>query len=184
MKSRHVYIAAIFTVLLLFYGCSSGEKNSDNQTQSNQTEHEHQETGSSDIPEGLEPAADPTYKEGSQVVLKADHMEGMDRAEATVLNAFDTIAYQVTYTPTTGGEPIKHHKWVIQDEIKDAGSEMIEKGTEVTLEADHMEGMKGAKAIIESAENTTVYMVDYQPTTGGEMVTNHKWVTEKEVYPE
>ncbi|MEK5382499.1 YdhK family protein [Niallia sp. FSL W8-0635] len=182
MKSRHVYIAAIFCVLLLFYGCSTAEENSDKE--SSHTEHEHQESGSTDIPDGLEPAEDPTYKEGSQVILKADHMEGMDGADATVLNAFDTIAYQVTYTPTTGGDPVKHHKWVIQDEIKDAGSEMLEKGTEVTLEADHMEGMKGAKATIESAENTTVYMVDYQPTTGGEMVTNHKWVTEEEVFAE
>ncbi|MGO5014919.1 YdhK family protein [Niallia sp. Sow4_A1] len=183
MKSRHVTIASIFTLVLLFYGCSSAEENSDKE--SSQTEqHEHQETGSPEIPEGLEPAADPKYKEGSQVILKANHMEGMDGAEATVLNAFDTIAYQVTYTPTTGGEPVKNHKWVIQDEIKDAGSEMLEKGTEVTLEADHMEGMKGAKATIESAENTTVYMVDYQPTTGGEMVTNHKWVTEEEVFAE
>lgn len=182
MKSRHVYIAAIFSVLLLFYGCSTAEENSDKE--SSHTEHEHQESGSTDIPDGLEPAEDPTYKEGSQVILKADHMEGMDGADATVLNAFDTIAYQVTYTSTTGGDPVKHHKWVIQDEIKDAGSEMLEKGTEVTLEADHMEGMKGAKATIESAENTTVYMVDYQPTTGGEMVTNHKWVTEEEVFAE
>lgn len=182
MKSRHVYIAAIFSVLLLFYGCSTAEENSDKE--SSHTEHEHQESGSTDIPDGLEPAEDPTYKEGSQVILKADHMEGMDGADATVLNAFDTIAYQVTYTPTTGGDLVKHHKWVIQDEIKDAGSEMLEKGTEVTLEADHMEGMKGAKATIESAENTTVYMVDYQPTTGGEMVTNHKWVTEEEVFAE
>lgn len=182
MKSRHVYIAAIFTVLLLFYGCSSAEENTDKE--SSHTQHEHQETGSPEIPEGLEPAPDPTYKEGSQVILTADHMKGMDGAEATVLNAFNTIAYQVTYTPTTGGDPVKHHKWVIQDEIKDAGSEMLEKGTEVTLEADHMKGMKGAKATIESAENTTVYMVDYQPTTGGEMVTNHKWVTEEEVFAE
>lgn len=183
MKSRHVTIASIFTLVLLFYGCSSAEENSDKES-SQTAQHEHQETGSPEIPEGLEPAANPKYKEGSQVILKADHMEGMDGAEATVLNAFDTIAYQVTYTPTTGGEPVKNHKWVIQDEIKDAGSEMLEKGTEVTLEADHMEGMKGAKATIESAENTTVYMVDYQPTTGGEMVTNHKWVTEEEVFAE
>ncbi|MFP3719916.1 YdhK family protein [Niallia circulans] len=184
MKSRHFYMASVFAVLLLFYGCSSGEKNSDSENQSTQTQHEHKETGSSDIPDGLEPASDPTYKEGSQVILKADHMEGMDGAEATILNAFNTIAYEVTYTPTTGGKPVKHHKWVIQEEIKDAGNEMLEKGTEVTLEADHMKGMKGAKATIDSAENTTVYMVDYQPATGGNMVTNHKWVTEEEVYPE
>lgn len=41
--------------------------------------------------------------------------------------------------------------------------------------------MKGATAEIESAEQTTVYMVDYTPTDGGEVVTNHKWVTEEEL---
>ncbi len=41
-----------------------------------------------------------------------------------------------------------------------------------------MKGMKGAKATIDSAEKTTVYMVDYTPTTGGKKVKNHKWVTE------
>ncbi len=41
--------------------------------------------------------------------------------------------------------------------------------------------MNGAKASIDSAEQTTVYMVDYTPTTGGEVVKNHKWVTESEI---
>ncbi|MEH7471494.1 YdhK family protein, partial [Priestia megaterium] len=41
--------------------------------------------------------------------------------------------------------------------------------------------MKGAKATIDSAEKTTVYRVDYKPTTGGEKVKNHKWVTESEL---
>ena len=105
----------------------------------------------------------------------------MKGAEATIVGAYDTIAYVVSYTPTTGGEKVTNHKWVIQEEIKDAGTEEIASGTEVTLEADHMEGMKGATAEIESAEKTTVYMVDYTPTTGGEKVTNHKWVTESEL---
>lgn len=43
-----------------------------------------------------------------------------------------------------------------------------------------MEGMQGAAAIIDSAEETTVYMVDYTSATG-EQVKNHKWVTEKEL---
>lgn len=44
-----------------------------------------------------------------------------------------------------------------------------------------MPGMKGATAKIESAEHTTVYMVDFTPTTGGEPVKNHKWLTESEL---
>ena len=108
-------------------------------------------------------------------------MEGMKDAEATIVLAFDTIAYAVSYTPTTGGEKVTNHKWVVHEEIEDAGDEPLEAGTEVILEADHMEGMDGAKAEIDSAEQTTVYMINYTPTTGGEEVTNHKWVTESEL---
>jgi uncharacterized membrane protein YdjX (TVP38/TMEM64 family) len=52
---------------------------------------------------------------------------------------------------------------------------------QVILEADHMPGMKGATAEIVSTEPTTVYMVDYTPTTGGAPVKNQKWVTESEL---
>jgi len=36
--------------------------------------------------------------------------------------------------------------------------------------------------VIESAEETTVYMLDFTTTTGEE-VENHKWVTESELAP-
>lgn len=133
------------------------------------------------VPQGLKAAAKPQYPVGSEVVLKADHMAGMKGAAATVVGAYDTIAYSVTYTPTTGGEPVKNHKWVIQEEIKDAGTQMLEPGSKATLEADHMKGMMGASAVIDSAQKTTVYMVDYKPTTGGKTVRNHKWVIESEL---
>ena len=44
-----------------------------------------------------------------------------------------------------------------------------------------MEGMKGAKAIIDSSTDETVYMVDYE--ADGMMMTNHKWVVESEIRP-
>ena len=44
-----------------------------------------------------------------------------------------------------------------------------------------MEGMDGATATIDSAEETTVYMVDFTTTDTDEAVTNHKWVTESEL---
>ncbi|HLR51893.1 MAG TPA: YdhK family protein, partial [Candidatus Avamphibacillus sp.] len=47
-----------------------------------------------------------------------------------------------------------------------------------------MKGMEGATAEIESSEKTTVYMIDYTPTTGGEEVKNHKWVTDSELSAE
>ena len=98
-----------------------------------------------------------------------------------IVGAYDTVAYSVSYTPTTGEKRVENHKWVIQEELKDADDKTLEKGSEATLLADHMQGMEGAVAEIESAEHTTVYMVDYNPTTGGERVTNHKWVTESEL---
>jgi hypothetical protein len=140
-------------------------------------------SGSDEVPEGLKEAENPTYKVGSQAILKTDHMEGMNGAEATIVGAYETTAYVVSYTPTTGGERIENHKWVIHEEIENAGDETFEPGTEVIINADHMEGMKGATAVIDSAEATTVYMVDYTPTNGGEEVKNHKWVTESELSP-
>ncbi|CCF15462.1 uncharacterized ydhK domain protein [Brevibacillus laterosporus GI-9] len=44
-----------------------------------------------------------------------------------------------------------------------------------------MPGIKGATAKFDSVEHTTAYMVDYTPTTGGEPMKNHKWVTESEL---
>lgn len=138
-------------------------------------------SGSGEVPENLKVEENPTYKVGSQAILETDHMEGMKGAEATIVGAFETTAYAISYTPTTGGERVTNHKWVIQEEIKDAGDETLEPGKEVIVEADHMEGMDGATAEIDSSELTTVYMIDYTPTTGGEKVTNHKWVTESEL---
>ncbi|QWB31793.1 DUF1541 domain-containing protein (plasmid) [Exiguobacterium acetylicum] len=95
--------------------------------------------------------------------------------------AYDTIAYALTYTPTTDGEPVENHKWVIHEELENPGDESLKQGDEATLAAAHMEGMDGATATIDSAEETTVYNVDFTSTTGGEPVTNHKWVTEEEL---
>lgn len=143
---------------------------------------EHSSSG--EIPEGLKVAENPTYEVGSHAILETDHMEGMKGAEATIVGAYDTTAYVVSYTPTTGGERVENHKWVVQEEIENSGEEHLEPGSEVVLKADHMKGMDGATAVIESAQDTTVYMVDYTPTTGGEEVKNHKWVTESELSAE
>src|SRR5699024_12139645 len=121
------------------------------------------------------------YPAGTEVTLTAEHMEGMDGANATIAGAFDTYTYAVNFTPTTGGNPVKDHKWVVQEEIKDAGDQRLADGTEVTLEAEHMEGMKGAKATIASSTDQTVYMVDYE--SDGMTMTNHKWVVESEIKP-
>ncbi|WP_231514782.1 YdhK family protein [Oceanobacillus salinisoli] len=144
--------------------------------------HAHMDhSGSGDVPEGLEEAENPTFEVGSQATIQADHMAGMEGAEAEIVGAYDTTVYTVSYTPTTGEEPVENHKWVIHEEIAEAGSEPFVLGEEVILEADHMEGMEGATATIDSVEETTVYMVDFVTTTDGEEVRNHKWVTESEL---
>ena len=142
----------------------------------------HDDSG--EIPEGLKEAENPTYNVGETATITDGHMEGMEGAEATIVGAFDTVAYEVSYDPTNGGPREENHKWVIHQEIADAGEEPFEPGDEVTLEANHMEGMEGATATIDDAKSTTVYMIDYQPTTGGEEVKNHKWVTDSELSAE
>lgn len=143
----------------------------------------HDDSG--EIPEGLLVAENPTYQVGDIVTINSDHMAGMQGAEGTVVGAFDTTVYEVSFNPTNGDPRVTNHKWVIKEEIAEAKDveEPLELGTEVTLDASHMEGMKGALATIESAEATTIYMVDFKPTTGEEMVRNHKWVTEDELSP-
>ncbi len=189
MKKQLIVIG--LSTIIGLSGCgnddASQESNSNqtNQEQTNHSDHsnhsEMNHSSSGEVPEGLKEAENPTFSVGSTAILETDHMEGMKGAEAEIVGAYDTTVYAVSYTPTTGGEKVTNHKWVIHEEVKEAGDTPFQLGDEVTLEADHMEGMKGAKATIDTAQQTTVYMVDYTPTTGGEKVTNHKWVTEDEL---
>ncbi|MEH7455261.1 YdhK family protein [Gottfriedia acidiceleris] len=178
IKKITVGVLSLITALVL-YGC--GNSNNDSEMKMDHSKMEH--SGSSEVPKGLKVAENPTYKVGSKATITEGHMEGMKGAEATIVGAYDTIAYAVTYTPTNGGEKVPNHKWVIQEEIKEANTKQFEPGAEVTLNADHMKGMKGAKVTIDSAEHTTVYMIDFKPTNGGETVKNHKWLTESELSP-
>ena len=152
------------------------------QQETSTTDHHAHMQHSSDgkLPEGVKEASNPTFPIGSTAIMKAEHMEGMNGVEATIVGAFDTTAYSVSYTPTNGGGPVKNHKWVIYEEVQLENNEPLKQNSEVVLKADHMEGMLGAKATIDSIEKTTVYMVDYTSSTG-EKVKNHKWVTESEL---
>lgn len=199
MKKQLFFLSITAIFALSACGNDTGHENHSNRNEESKQEdmnqgskeksnkHEGMDHGShsssGEVPEDLKKAENPTYKVGSQALLKTDHMEGMEGAEATIVGAYDTTAYAVSYTPTTGGERVTNHKWVIHEEIKDAGDKPFEPETKVTLEADHMNGMNGATAEIDSAEQTTVYMIDYTPTNGGEKVTNHKWVTGNELSP-
>ncbi|MEI4768982.1 DUF1541 domain-containing protein [Psychrobacillus sp. FJAT-51614] len=186
MKKKILLGIVTFATAVTLVACGNNkeEQNTTEGEDMNHSEMNHSEmnhSSSGEIPAGLKEAENPTYPVDSKAILKTDHMNGMKDAEATIVGAYDTTAYVISYTPTTGGEKVENHKWVIQEEIKNAGGKTLEPGTEVTIEASHMEGMDGATGTIESSEKTIVYMVDYTPTTGGEEVKNHKWVTESEL---
>jgi hypothetical protein len=187
MKRKKIVIGIVSLVsALTLSACAGGseETSPDESVDMNSSSEESMHmnhSSSNEVPEDLKVAENPTYEVGSQAIIETGHMEGMQGAEATIVGAYDTTAYTVSYTPTTGGERVENHKWVIQEEIKDAGDETLEPGTEVTIEATHMQGMDGTIAEIDSSEATTVYMIDYTPTTGGEEVTNHKWITGSEL---
>lgn len=132
-------------------------------------------------PAGIVDANAPKYPVGTEVTLTTDHMEGMKGAPAKIVGAYKTTTYAVDYTPTDGGTPIKNHKWVVQEELKDAGKTPLKVGDKAVLEADHMPGMKGAEATISQVTDQTVYMVDYE--ANGMTMKNHKWVTEDEIAP-
>ncbi|MCG7383437.1 YdhK family protein [Paenibacillus sp. ACRRY] len=183
-------VSLLITGSLMVSGCGkNAEQNNSNGSGGNNSSHtattgEMHHSDSGELPQGLMKKVDPTYPVGSQVIMNADHMTGMKGATATIVGAYETTVYAVTYTPTTGGELVKNHKWVIHEEVKEHSDEPYKVGVEVVLDADHMTGMKGATATIDSAAQTTVYMVDYTPTTGGDPVKNHKWVTEDELSAE
>lgn len=184
---RKKLILVGFAVMIALSGCGNksnqGDTSSSSQPGSSQSgNHADMNHSTSDeVPKGLNEATNPTFKVGSQAIIKADHMEGMNGAIATIVGAYKTTVYAVSYSPTTGGPRVTNHKWVIHEDIKDSGEKTFDTGSEVVLNAEHMKGMMGATATIDSAENTTVYMVDYIPTTGGEVVKNHKWLTESEL---
>lgn len=193
---RNILIGFIsLTAVITLAACSSADKeslpdkNTDKITEekagkASKTEDSHsgmEHSGSGEIPEGLKDAANPTYKVGSKAIMKDDHMPGMEGAEATIVGAYSTTVYALSYDPTIGGDRVENHKWVIHEELQDADDQALNPGDEATINADHMPGMDGAKAVIDTAEETTVYMVDFIPTDGAEKVTNHMWVTEGEL---
>lgn len=200
MKMKKLrFFLVLAGIIGLISGCGNSTDHSNHsmsktetkQSESKQHDMDHSEmdhsemnhSSSGELPKGLKEAKNPTYQVGSQVLLQTEHMKGMKDATATIVGAYETFAYVVSYTPTTGGAEVKNHKWVVHEEIKNPNNHPLKPGAKVVLDADHMTGMKGATATIDSVEKTTVYMVDYTPTTGGEKVKNHKWITESEISP-
>lgn len=184
-KSKFLMLTISVATALFLSACSGDQdKNAGKESSGDHSSHANMDhSGSGELPEGIKEEANPTYKVGSKAIITEDHMPGMDGAEATIVGAYDTVVYSLSYDPTNGDPRVEDHKWVIHEELKDAGNKPLKAGDEAIVNTEHMEGMKGAKAVIGTAEQTTVYMVDFTPTDGSEKVTNHQWVTESELSP-
>lgn len=143
--------------------------------------HNHPADGGP-APEGMVPADNAKFPVGSEVKVLADHMPGMKGAEGKVVGVFNTTTYSVSYTPTDGSEPVKDHRWVVHEELESPGEAPLADGSEITINAEHMAGMKGAKGTVDYSTQEPVYMVDIDED--GMTMKNHKWVTESELAPE
>ena len=187
-RTRTLIATVTLTGAIAFTGCSNSA-NEEPASSASQSDNAHAGHGGMDhpmdggpVPEGMTAATDPEYPVDTEVTLTADHMEGVNGASATVVGAYNTYTYAIDYTPTEGGDPVTDHKWVVQEELEDAGNERLADGTDVKVAADHMEGMNGAIATIAFSTDETVYVVDYE--ADGMEMTNHKWVVESEMQPD
>lgn len=192
MKKTLVLSTLIVGAALLLGACSSSQKESgkkmnhgDRSMESSQQENSSAKMEMNHegvIPKLMNNADNPKYPVGSKVKLLGDHMEGMKGAQGEVVEAFDTTVYSISYRPVSGDNAmVGNHQWVVDEEVTPREAKV---GDRVRIEADHMPGMRGADAAVESAEKAVVYVVDYQPTTSGEIVKNHLWVTEDELEKE
>ena len=194
MKRKRKIGAVIVTAFLMLTACKdeSGEDiaplgtvQEEQQEKTGETTEstEHAQMNYSttgEVSEDLRKAEDPAFPVGSNVLIRTGLEEGMETVEGTVVGAYETTAYMVSYEPSDGGDTVENYKWIIHEEIEEAGPDLFARGEKVVLNASHVAGMHGADAYIEAVEATTVYMVDYVSSTGEE-VKNHKWFVEEEL---
>ncbi|GAO99691.1 YdhK family protein [Fructobacillus ficulneus] len=131
------------------------------------------------LPSDLPTAKNPKFKVGSKITLEATHMANMKGAKGTVAAVYDAKLYEVDYQPTTGGQKVTGHKWLTKDDFSDMMDH--KQGDMVTLTGDHMPGMKGAMATVTKVEDGPAYAVNFEPTNGGKMVMNHKYLITSEI---
>ncbi|WKN29149.1 YdhK family protein [Apilactobacillus kunkeei] len=133
----------------------------------------------SKLPKGLKKATHAKFHVGQKVTLKAKHMEGMYNAKATVAGVYKTNLYEINFMPTNGGKMVKDHKWVVSSELKAKGA--LKAGKKVTILADHMKYMKGAKGKIVKVHKGPAYVVTFKDTKTHMVMKNHKWLTQQEL---
>lgn len=187
-KMNHSLLALSLLSTIALVACADTPEEEapmeDEQDQAMQEPDDHDfmnHSGSGEVPDELEEAENPAYPVGSEAMIVDGHMPGMENSIATIVGAYDTTAYIVSFTDDDGNQ-IENHKWVVHEEFDESSDTPFEAGAEVIMNADHMEGMNGATAEIVDHKDSTVYMVDFT-TNADEEIENHKWVTEAELAP-
>src|SRR5699024_11317943 len=100
---------------LILSACSSDKEAEDKKANNHKEEHmEHK--SDSKTPENMKSTNDGKFKKGDKVTITEGHMAGMKNAKGTVKEAYKTYAYEVSYTPTNGGDKVNNHKWVVNEE--------------------------------------------------------------------
>ncbi|MBM7578057.1 YdhK family protein [Jeotgalibacillus terrae] len=194
---KYSYLTAAFTMstAMILSGCSGSDEEASadeedivetaesGNPQPNEAFSDIDITGDGEIPEGLEMAEDPAFAEGDTVTINASHFPGMEGAEGTVVGAYQTNAYSISYEPSDGGDMVEDYHWVIDEETFSSSLQApYEEGAEVEITAQRVDGMYGVMAEIHSVqEDATVYMVDFSLTDREETVLNYKWLAEDEL---
>ncbi|CAM2839307.1 YdhK family protein [Fructilactobacillus fructivorans] len=207
MKKTLFTLAAVASVGLVLTGCGESKSSSKSSSSSKMSSSSSEKTMSKKdmketkgdksmdmnmqmkhkmaLPTDLTAAKNPKYKVGSEVKLTADHMKGMKGAKAKVTGAYDSPLYVIDYKPTDGKAEVKNHEFVTKNQLKaDKPGAGLKKGEKVTVEADHMKGMKGAKGKIVKVCDGPAYAVTFTPTNGGKEYVNHQWVSQTEMEKE
>src|SRR4051794_14418023 len=100
MKSNKLLIGMVSLVLMFMLAACSNNSNDKSKDKNSNSKHENmkmdnknskmdknmdmgnmEHSGSGEVPKGLKKAENPTYKVGSQAMVKSEHMEGMNGAE-------------------------------------------------------------------------------------------------------
>lgn len=69
------------------------------------------------VQEEIAGAGSTPYAVGDRITLTAEHLSGMNGAMATIRGVTTETVYMVDYTPTTGGDRVTHHLWVVESEL-------------------------------------------------------------------
>ena len=108
---RPLILVVLASIILVLGACGKTKdaNPADNANQSETTENtggmdgmDHgsmNHNGSGEVPEGLKTAENPTYAVGTQAIIESDHMPGMKGATATIVGAYNTTVYSISYTP-------------------------------------------------------------------------------------